>query len=95
MLIIVALIFAILLEDNIVERRSTLLFDHTPSTKPTPTEIKLARDLLKEMCIRGFPYIKRNFLGVFTNFLHTIKQLDYEALTQLLGRSTSICEKGK
>nr|XP_036224407.1 apolipophorins isoform X1 [Bactrocera oleae]XP_036224408.1 apolipophorins isoform X1 [Bactrocera oleae] len=82
-------------QDNIVERRSTLLFDHTPSTKPTPTEIKLARDLLKEMCIRGFPYIKRNFLGVFTNFLHTIKQLDYEALTQLLGRSTSICEKGK
>uniref|UniRef100_A0A0K8USL9 Vitellogenin n=1 Tax=Bactrocera latifrons TaxID=174628 RepID=A0A0K8USL9_BACLA len=81
--------------DNIVERRSTLLFDHTPSTKPTRTEIKLARDLLKEMCVSGFPYIKREFLSVFTNFLHTIKQLDYEALTQLLGRSTSICEKGK
>lgn len=84
-----------MLDNNIVERRSTLLFDHTPSTKPTHTEIKLARDLLKEMCILGFPYIKRDFLNVFTNFLHTVKQLDYEALTQLLGRSTSICENGK
>ncbi|XP_054083621.1 apolipophorins [Zeugodacus cucurbitae] len=81
--------------DKIVERRSTLLFDHTPSTKPTHTDIKLARDLLKEICFLGFPYIKRDFLNVFTNFLYTIKQLDYEALTQLLARSSSICEKGK
>uniref|UniRef100_W8B060 Vitellogenin n=1 Tax=Ceratitis capitata TaxID=7213 RepID=W8B060_CERCA len=81
--------------DEIVERRSNLLFDHTPSAKPTKSEIKLARDLLKEMCALGFPYIQREFINVFTNFLHTIKQLDYEALTQLLARSTSICEKGR
>ncbi|XP_054743946.1 uncharacterized protein LOC129248428 [Anastrepha obliqua] len=80
---------------EIIEKRSTLIFDHTPSIKPTHSEIKLARDLLKDICYLGFPNIQREFVNVFTDFLRTIKQLDYDALTQLLTRSASICEKGK
>ncbi|XP_046812149.1 apolipophorins [Lucilia cuprina] len=85
-----------LAENNeFVEKRSTLLFDHTPAIKPTHGEIKASRDLLKEMCAVGYPKIQREFIEVFTNFLQTTKYLDYKALTQLLARSAGICENGK
>lgn len=72
-----------------------MLFDHTPAVKPTHGEIKASRELLKELCALGFPKIQREFIDVFTTFLHTTKYLDYKALTQLLARSASICENGK
>ncbi|XP_030377336.1 uncharacterized protein LOC115626195 [Scaptodrosophila lebanonensis] len=85
------------LEQNneLIDRRSTLIFDHTPLVKPTHGEIKAARELLKEMCAVGFPNIQREFIDVFTKFLQTTKSLDYKALTVLLQRAASICEQGK
>ncbi|XP_037927466.1 apolipophorins [Teleopsis dalmanni] len=81
--------------DEIIEVRDTLLFDHTPSVKPTHGEIKAARDLLKEMCAVGFPNIRKEFSKYFTQFLQTAKNLDYKALSQLIARAASICENGK
>ncbi|TDG46759.1 hypothetical protein AWZ03_006806 [Drosophila navojoa] len=78
-----------------VERRSALVFDHTPPVKPSHDEIKAARDHLVQMCVVGFPNIQREFIDVFTNFLQTSKSLDYKTLTVLLQRSASICDQGK
>lgn len=78
-----------------VERRSALVFDHTPPVKPSHDEIKAARDHLMQMCVVGFPNIQREFIDVFTNFLQTSKSLDYKTLTVLLERSASICDQGK
>ncbi|KAH8395625.1 hypothetical protein KR222_003717 [Zaprionus bogoriensis] len=85
------------LEENVeyVERRSSLIFDHSPPVKPTHDEIKAARALLVEMCAAGFPNIQREFIDVFTSFLETSKSLDYKTLTVLLQRSESICSQGK
>ncbi|XP_017105517.3 uncharacterized protein Apoltp [Drosophila bipectinata] len=85
------------LEQNpeLVDRRATLIFDHTPAVKPTHGEIKAARDLLVEMCAVGFPNIKREFIDVFTNFLQTAKSLDYKTLSTLLQRSASTCPQGR
>ncbi|KAL9926249.1 apolipoprotein lipid transfer particle isoform 1-T7 [Glossina fuscipes fuscipes] len=82
-------------DGELVEKRSTLLFDHTPVAKPTHGEIKASRELLKEMCTLGFPKIQREFIDAFIRFLQTTKHLDYKALTQLLARSASICDHGK
>lgn len=82
-------------EAQSVESRSTLLFNHAPSPKPTHGEIKASRDLLKQMCKLGFPDIQRDFIDVFSSFLTTAKLLSHQALQQLLARATSICESGK
>lgn len=76
-------------------KRSTLLFDHTPSTRQPHAEIKTSRDLLKQMCTYGFPDIQREFPDVFTSFLANAKLLSYTALHQLLTRASSICTNGK
>lgn len=73
--------------------RSTLLFNHYPSTKPTHGEIKTARELLKQMCNLGFPDIQRDFIEVFTKFLHTARLLSHTALHELLARAASICRQ--
>lgn len=78
-----------------VERRSSLIFDHSPPVKPTHDKIKAARELLVQMCAWGFPNIQREFIDFFTNFLETTKSLDYKTLTILLQRSASICTQGK
>ncbi|XP_032572582.1 uncharacterized protein LOC6611837 [Drosophila sechellia] len=85
------------LEQNpeLVDRRATLVFDHTPAVKPSHDEIKAARELLVEMCRVGFPNIQREFIDVFTNFLQTSKSLDYKTLSVLLQRSASTCEQGR
>lgn len=71
--------------------RTTLLFDHYPTPKHTHGEVRAARDLLIRMCSTGFPNIQREFIEVFTQFLHTARQLSYGALDQLLARSVSMC----
>ncbi|XP_051858776.1 uncharacterized protein LOC117563530 [Drosophila albomicans] len=85
------------LEQNVemVERRSPLIFDHTPLVKPTHDQITAAHELLKNMCALGLPNIKREFIDAFTNFLQATKSLDYKTLTVLLQRSAGICTQGK
>lgn len=88
-------IYCYCIDIEFVERRSSLIFDHSPAVKPTHDEIKAARELLVEMCKVGFPNIQREFIDVFTSFLETAKSLDYKTLTILLQRSASICSQGK
>lgn len=79
-----------------VTTRSTLLFNHYGTTKPTHGEIKTSRELLKQMCSLGFPDIQRDFIDVFTRFLQTTRLLSHTALHELLNRASSICRgKGK
>uniref|UniRef100_A0A7G3AUB2 Putative lipoprotein n=1 Tax=Lutzomyia longipalpis TaxID=7200 RepID=A0A7G3AUB2_LUTLO len=78
-----------------IERRSTLLFDHAPTAKPTHGEIKASREYLKEMCKLGFPDIQRDFPDILMKFLSNARLLSYNALQQLLARAGSICENGK
>ncbi|XP_055591953.1 uncharacterized protein LOC129743787 [Uranotaenia lowii] len=78
-----------------IQKRSTLIYDHTPSARDSHDEIKASRELLKELCRLGFPDIRRNFPDVFLNFLSTARVLSFTALSQLLYRSKSICENGK
>ncbi|XP_034669576.1 uncharacterized protein LOC117902369 [Drosophila subobscura] len=85
------------LEQNteFVERRATLVFDHTPAVKPSHDEIKAAREQLLEMCAVGFPNIQREFIDIFSSFLHTCKSLDYKTLSVLLQRSAGTCDQGR
>ncbi|CAD7080164.1 unnamed protein product [Hermetia illucens] len=82
-------------EDDIIKRRSSLLYDHNATPKPTHGEIKASRDLLKQMCRLGFPNIQREFIEYFTKFLETARMLSYKALHQLLARAASVCVLGK
>ncbi|XP_062707026.1 vitellogenin-like [Aedes albopictus] len=78
-----------------IQKRSSLIYDHTPSARDSHDEIKASRELLKELCRQGFPDIQRNFPDVFLNFLSTTRVLSLTALSQLLYRSKSICDNGK
>uniref|UniRef100_W4VR36 Putative lipoprotein n=1 Tax=Corethrella appendiculata TaxID=1370023 RepID=W4VR36_9DIPT len=78
-----------------IEHRAKLTFDHTPSIKSAQGEIKISRDLLKQMCKFGFPDIQRGFSDVFIRFLSTARLLSYTTLQQLLARSHSICTHGR
>lgn len=82
---------------NTIKKREKLLFNHYPTPKHTTGEIKIARKLLQKMCNYGFPDIKRQFIDVFSKFLHNAKLLSTTALHQLFSRSSSICnnENGK
>ena len=82
-------------DENDIMRRSTLLFNHNPTPKPTHQEIKLSRELLKKMCSFGFPNIQRDFIDAFTQFLQAARFLSHEAMHELLMRAESICTNGK
>lgn len=78
-----------------VSKRTSLLFDHTPSRKPTHDEIKASREYLIQMCKLGFPDIQRDYPDKFSKFLSTSRLLTHTALSQLLARAGSICDNGK
>lgn len=78
-----------------ISKRTALLFDHTPSRKPTHDEIKASLEYLIQMCKLGFPDIQRDYPDKFSKFLSTTRLLTHSALTQLLARAGSICDNGK
>jgi Lipoprotein amino terminal region len=78
-----------------IVRRSSLLFDHSPTQHPPHGEIKNSRELLKQMCKIGFPDIQRDFPDIFVKFLQNTRLLSHTALQQLLSRAASICGSGK
>uniref|UniRef100_A0A182J4N7 Vitellogenin domain-containing protein n=1 Tax=Anopheles atroparvus TaxID=41427 RepID=A0A182J4N7_ANOAO len=82
-------------DDNDIQRRSSLLYDHTPSSRDSHDNIISSRNLLLELCALGFPNIKRDFPDKFLSFLTTARSLSTNALYQLLTRSDSICENGR
>lgn len=82
-------------EVSLITKRAPLIFDHTPSRKPTHGEIKASREYLIQMCKLGFPDIQREYPDRFSKFLSTTRLLTHSALSQLLARAGSICEKGK
>uniref|UniRef100_A0A182IB32 Uncharacterized protein n=1 Tax=Anopheles arabiensis TaxID=7173 RepID=A0A182IB32_ANOAR len=77
-----------------IQRRSSLLYDHTPSVHESHDEIKASRELLMELCVHGFPNIRRDFPDVFLKFLTAARALSSNALYQLLTRSRAICDNG-
>nr|CAD7398658.1 unnamed protein product [Timema cristinae] len=81
-------------EDNI-EKRTSLLFDHNLTTKPTSGELKTSRDLIKAMCRLNADDVQSGFPNVFTEFIHTARLLSYPALTQLFNRAGAICNSGR
>lgn len=82
-------------EDNMIESRKSMLYDHSFSPKPTHNEIKISREYLKQMCKLGFPNIQRDFPDKFVKFLEASKQLTSNGLQQLLARSAGICANGR
>lgn len=52
-----------------IERRKSLIYDHSLSPKPSHNEIKISREYLKKMCLQGFPNISRNWPDIFLKFL--------------------------
>lgn len=81
--------------EETIDKRQTLLYDHSFSPKPTHGEIKFSREYLKQMCRSGFPNIQREFPDSFVKFLSASKQLSLNTLQQLLNRAGSICTNGK
>lgn len=77
--------------ENVIKKREKLLFNHYPTPKHTTGEIKIARNLLQQMCKLGFPDIKRQFIDVYSKFLQNARLLSTTALHQLFLRATSIC----
>lgn len=78
-------------EEEPIKKREPLLYNHYPTPKPKTGEIKATWELLKEMCNLGFPDIKRQFIDVFSKFLHSAKSLSTTALHELFRRGSSIC----
>jgi hypothetical protein len=78
-----------------IDKRQSLLYDHSHSPRPIHGEIKASREYLKKMCQLGFPNIQREFPDAFIKFLAASKQLSLNVLQQLLGRARSICPNGK
>lgn len=78
-----------------VEKRKTLLYDHSFSPKPTHHEIRVSRDYLLQMCSHGFPNIQREFPEKFVKFLGATRHLSTRGLNQLMSRAHGICENGK
>ncbi|XP_063238573.1 vitellogenin-like [Bacillus rossius redtenbacheri] len=82
-------------DPGVVTRRTSLLFDHDLTPKPTTGELKASRDLVKVMCRLSTDDIQRDFPNVFTQFIHTARLLSSQALTQLFSRANSICRSGR
>lgn len=82
-------------DESLIETRTSMLYDHSLSPKPTHNEIKISREYLKQMCALGFPNIQRDFPDKFVKFLEASKQLSSNGLQQLLARSAGICPNGR
>lgn len=80
---------------DLVNRRSTLLFDHNQTPKPISGELKASRDLIKAMCKLNVDDIQPQFPDVFTKFIHTARLLSYPALSQVYSRVANICDRGR
>lgn len=82
-------------EDFSIEKRTSLIYDHSFSPKPTHNEIKISREYLKKMCALGFPNISRDWPEAFVKFLTAAKQLTAKGLQQLLARAKGVCANGR
>lgn len=78
-----------------IEKRKSLLYDHSFSPKPTHHEIKVSREFLRQMCSLGFPNIQREFPDRFVKFLGATRHLSSRGLNQLLNRAHGICTNGR
>lgn len=78
-----------------ISRRTGLLFDHVPSSKPTYDEIKTARDLIKKMCSQSTDDVQIEFSDLFTKFIQTLRLLSYPSLAALYGHAAMTCPTGR
>lgn len=82
-------------EQSPITRRTSLLFDHVPSPKPTHGELKSSRDLIKEMCRQSTDDVHIEFSDLFTKLIQTLRFLSYPSLSALYGHAGTTCPTGK
>ncbi|KAF4531743.1 hypothetical protein B566_EDAN015189 [Ephemera danica] len=78
-----------------INRRFTLRFDHHQTPKPTSSELKTSRELIKSLCRLNADDVEEGFSYAFKKFIQTTRVLTYEALTQLYTRAPSHCAAGR
>ncbi|KYB29704.1 hypothetical protein TcasGA2_TC031518 [Tribolium castaneum] len=82
-------------EQSELSRRTSLLFDHVPSPKPTHDKLIASRDLIKKMCKQGTDDVQIEFSDLFTKFIQTLRLLSYPSLSTLYGHAGATCPTGK
>lgn len=82
-------------EQSEISRRTSLLYDHVQTTKPTSGELKTARDSLKQLCKLSAEDLQSQFSDLFTKFIHTARLLSHVALSSLFDHAGTICVSGK
>jgi hypothetical protein len=78
-----------------ISRRTSLLFDHVPSPKPTHDELRASRNLIKKMCKQSTDDVQIEFSDLFTKFIQTLRLLSYPSLSTLYGHAGATCPTGK
>lgn len=81
-------------EDDIY-RRTPLIFDHIKSIKPTNSELKESRDLIKRLCSQSKNDLEIEFSDIFSKLIHTLRILSYPALSVLHRHAGTACMNGK
>lgn len=82
-------------EQEPVSRRTSLLFDHVPTPKPTSGELRASRDLIKKLCKLSADDVETEFSDLFTKFIHTLRHLSYTALSTLYLHADITCPTGR
>ena len=76
-------------------KRTSLLFDHSVTPKPTSGELKASRDLIKLLCQLNADDVQDGYAEAFTKFIQTARRLSYSALSLIYKRAGSICTTGR
>lgn len=82
-------------EQNEITRRTSLIFDHIPTPKPTHGELKTSRDFIKKLCKQSTDDVQIEFSDLFTKFIQTLRILSYPALSVLYEHAGTTCPTGK
>lgn len=82
-------------EQSELSRRTSLLFDHVPSPKPTHDKLRASRELIKKMCKQSTDDVQIDFSDLFTKFIQTLRLLSYPSLSALYGHAGATCPTGK
>lgn len=82
-------------EQNEIVKRASIIFDHIPSVKPTNSELKESRNLLKKLCGQSRENMEIEFSDLFSRLIHTLRILPYPALSALYRHATMACTTGR
>ncbi|CAB3385673.1 Hypothetical predicted protein [Cloeon dipterum] len=78
-----------------VDRRTTLTFDHKQTPKPASSEIRVSRQMLKNLCAMSADGLQEEFTDSFKKLIQTLRLLTTQALNQIYTRAQSVCSSGR